>query len=107
LKLADPRFEEVLKKITIEPGKKLKVSEQLKPIAPAKPPFGRIRTIHSDKFGAVYVNDRFFGHVDEFSNSSQGILINPGDYEVKIVPGQGAPVVQKIKVEADKVSIVR
>jgi hypothetical protein len=53
------------------------------------------------------VNDKYFGHVDEFSNSSQGILINPGEYEVRIEPTSGSPVVRKMKVEAEQTVIVK
>jgi hypothetical protein len=52
-----------------------------------KGPFGRLRitTGNNDKFSPVYINNKFMGHVDEFSNPEQGLLIPPGDYEVKIV----------------------
>jgi PEGA domain-containing protein len=107
LKLVDPRYEELTTRITINAGKKTTVSEILKELPPAKPPFGRIRTESADKFAAVYVNDKFMGHADEFSNSSQGLLINPGEYTVKIVPASGPPVTQTVKVEADKTTVVK
>jgi hypothetical protein len=107
LKLSDPRFEEFTTKVTIKPGKKTTVSETLKALPPAKPPFGRLRTESSDEFAAVYVNDRFMGHADEFSNFAQGLLLNPGEYTVKIVPTSGSPVTQTVKIEADKTVIVK
>jgi hypothetical protein len=107
LKLVDPRYEELTTKVTINPGKKTTVAETLKALPPPKPPFGRIRTENADKFAAVYVNDKFMGHVDEFSNSSQGLLINPGEYTVKIAPANGQPIIQKVTVEADKTVIVK
>ncbi len=61
----------------------------MKALPLAKPPFGRLRTPSPDKFAAVYVNDKFMGHADEFSNSGQGLLLNPGEYKVKIVPVSG------------------
>ena len=107
LKLSDPRFEEFTTKVTIRPGKKTTVSETLKALPPAKPPFGRLRTESSDEFAAIYVNDRFMGHVDEFSNFAQALLLNPGEYTVKIVPASGSPVTQTVKIEADKTVIVK
>jgi hypothetical protein len=107
LKLSDPRFEEFTTKVTIKPGKKTTVSETLKALPPAKPPFGRLRTESSDEFAAIYVNDRFMGHADEFSNFAQGLLLNPGEYTVKIVPASGSPVTQTVKIEADKTVIVK
>jgi PEGA domain len=107
LKLVDPRYEEMTTKVTINPGKKTTIAEKLKELPPPKPPFGTVRTENPDKFAAVYINDKFMGHVDEFSNSSQGLLLNPGEYAVKIVPASGAPVTQSIKVEADKTIVVK
>ncbi len=95
-------------KVTIEPGKTTKLSETMKALPLAKPPFGRLRTPSTDKFAAVYVNGKYMGHADEFSNSGQGLLLNPGEYTVKIVPvsgGEGRD--EKVKIEADKVTVVR
>jgi PEGA domain len=107
VKLADPRYEELTTKVTIAAGKKTTIHQTLKELPLAKPPFGRLRTESPDKFAAVYVNDKYMGHADEFSNSSQGLLINPGEYAVKIVPASGAPVTQTVKIEADKTVIVK
>ena len=108
IKLAEPRYEEVAKKVNIAAGQKLTITETLKPLPLAKPPFGRVRTMHPDKFAAVYVNGKFMGHVDEFSNFAQGLLLNPGSYELKIVPAtSGSPVAKTITVEADKTVIVQ
>ena len=107
VKLVDPRYEELATKVTIKAGKKTTIHETLKALPPAKPPFGRLRTESPDKFAAVYVNDKYMGHADEFSNSAQGLLLNPGEYAVKIVPASGAPVTQTVKIEADKTVVVK
>ena len=107
LKLVDPRFEEMTTKITVASGKKLKVSESLKALPEPKGPFGSIRTIHPDKFAAVYVYDKYMGHVDEFSNSSQVLQLPVGEYKVKIVPASGPTVEQTVKLEAGKTVIVK
>jgi hypothetical protein len=107
LKLLEPRFEDFSTKVTIKAGKKTTVSETLKALPPAKPPFGRLRTISSDEFAAVYVNDKFMGHADEFNNFAQGLLLNPGEYSVKIVPASGSPITQTVKIEVDKTVIVK
>ncbi len=37
---------------------------------------------------AVFVDDRFVGHVDEFDGLGHGMLLSPGKHEVKItLPG--------------------
>jgi hypothetical protein len=108
LKLVDPRYQEIDKKITIVAGKKLVVKETMTALPEAKPPFGYLRTENPDHFAAVYVNDRFMGHVDEFSNPAQKLALNPGTYEVKIVPlnGQGT-VTKTVTLEAEKTVIVK
>jgi PEGA domain-containing protein len=107
LKLVDPRYQEFVSQVNITAGKKTVVHETLTPVPLAKPPFGRLRTVSTDKFAAVYVNERFCGHADEFSNFAQGLLLNPGEYDVKIVPATGTPVTAKVKIEADEVTVVR
>jgi hypothetical protein len=108
VKLIDPRFEDFSTKVTIQAGKTTKLHQKLTSRPVAKPPFGRLRTIADDKFAAVYVNGQFMGHADEFSNSSQGLLLNPGEYTVKIAPVNGGQVKEeKIKIEVDKVTVVR
>jgi hypothetical protein len=74
----------------------------------AKLPFGTLRTENSDHFAAVYVNGHFMGHVDEFSNFAQGLLLNPGSYEVRIVPvnGQGE-VTKSVTLIANQTVLVR
>lgn len=108
LKLVEPRYEEIVKKITIVAGKKLTVTETMKAIPLPQPPFGTLRTENVDHFAAVYVNGKFMGHVDEFSNSHQGLLLNPGTYEVKIEPvSGGTPITQTVTITANQTSIVK
>jgi hypothetical protein len=46
--------------------------------------------------------------VDEFSDFAQGVLLNPGDYNVRIEPVSGGNAVnQKIHIEAGKTTIVK
>ena len=108
VRLVDPRYEEIVKKVTIAAGKKTVVKETMKALPPAKPPFGTLRTENPDHFAAVYVNGRYMGHVDEFSNFAQGLLLNPGTYEVKIVPtGGGTPVTKSVTIEENKTVLVK
>ncbi len=98
----------MVRKVTIQPGRVFSLSETMRPVELAKPPFGRLRTLSPDKFAAVYVNGKFMGHADEFSNAAQGLLLNPGDYIVKIVPvGSDQGREEHIKIEAERVTIVR
>jgi len=108
VRLVDPRYEEVTRKVTVQAGQTTTISEKLTPIAPATPPFGRLRTLGFSKFAAVYVNDKFYGQVDEFSNFAQSLLLKPGEYKVRIVPlAEGSPQEETVKIEADQVTVVR
>ena len=108
VRLSEPRYEDVVAKVTIQSGQTTKLAETLKPLPLAKPPFGRLRTISPDKYAAVYVNGKFMGHAGEFNNPVQGLLLNPGEYTVKIVPpGSDQGTEEHIRIEADKVTIVR
>ena len=43
IKLEDPRYQEIVKKVTIEAGKKTVMKETMMALPPAKPPFGKLR----------------------------------------------------------------
>ena len=47
------------------------------------------------------------GHSGEFDHGAQYLLLNPGEYAVKIVPISGNPITQTVKVEADKTVVVK
>jgi len=109
VKLIDPRYEEFSTSVKIEAGKTTKLREKLKPVALPQPPFGRLRTVGgngNNKYAAVYVDGKFMGHVDEFNNFAQGLLLKPGDYTVRIAPTGAAAHEEKVKIEADKVTTV-
>jgi hypothetical protein len=106
--LSEPRYEDVVTKVTVQAGKTAQLAQTMKALPLAKPPFGRLRTFSEDKFAAVYVNGKFMGHAGEFNNPVQGLLLNPGSYAVKIVPvsgGEGRE--EQVTIEADKVTIVK
>jgi len=107
VKLVDPRYQDIDKKVMITAGQKTVLKETMVALPVPKPPFGKLRIENGDKFAAVYINDHFMGHADEFSNSMQWLLLNPGTYEVKVVPMNGAPMTQMVTIEADKTVIVK
>lgn len=108
VKLVDPRYQDIVKKVTIEAGKKTVIHETMMRLPIPKPPYGYLRVESPDHFGAVYVNDHFMGHVDEFSNAGQKLALPPGTYTVKIVPRDGQnPVTKSVTLEAEKTEIVK
>jgi len=107
IKLIDPRYEEGTASVELTAGKTTTISQTLKPLPTPKGPFGTLRTRSADKFAAVYINDKFYGHADEFSNSSQGLLLPPGEYTVRIEPvSGGSAVAKKVQIEAGKTVLV-
>jgi hypothetical protein len=108
VKLVDPRYEEVSTTVDLKAGKTTDLAQTLKALPPAKGPFGMIHTACPDKFAAVYVNDRFYGHAGEFNNSMQALLLPAGEYRVRVEPTSGgAPVNQTIRLEAGKTVVVK
>ena len=107
IKLEDPRYQEIVKKVTITAGKTTVMKETMVALPPAKPPFGKLRVENPDHFAAVYVNDHFMGHVDEFSNFAQALWLNPGSYEVRVVPTNGPTVTKTVTIEVDKTVLVK
>jgi PEGA domain len=106
VKLVDPRYEEFSTTVDLKAGTTTKLAEALKPLPPPKGPFGGLRTPVPEKYAAVYINDKFYGHAGEFNNSSQKLMLPEGEYTVRVEPSSGAPINQKIKIEAGKTVLV-
>jgi len=105
--LREPRYEVATTHVTIVAGKTLTVKQDMKMLPVPKGPFGRLRTEGPEKFAAVYINGAYMGHVDEFDNFAQGLLLPPGEYTVKIVPESGASgIEQKVDLKANETTIV-
>ncbi|MGC9949936.1 MAG: PEGA domain-containing protein [Bryobacteraceae bacterium] len=105
--LREPRYEVATTHVTIVAGKTVTVKQDLKALPEPKGPFGRLRTEGAEKYAAVYVNGAYMGHVDEFDNFAQGLLLPPGQYTVKIVPVNGAAgVEQTVDLKANVTTVV-
>ena len=112
----DPRYEDFTTKVTVRAKKTTKIKYALKPVEPAKPPFGRLRlgggeaesfmSIAAGDTGAIYINDKFFGYVDELNNPGGGLLLNPGTYDLHIVSPIFGDIRQKVTIEANKVTVI-
>ena len=104
LVLREPRYQEYKTTVKIEAGKTTTVSQSLQPRPLATPPFGRLRLTGFEKYAAVYVNEGYMGHADEFSAPGQGLLLNPGDYNLKVTSQAGSTLLeQKITLRQNEV----
>ncbi|MDZ7639378.1 MAG: PEGA domain-containing protein [Bryobacterales bacterium] len=108
IKLVDPRYEDYETKVTAEAGetKKFDFKMTAKPVP--QPPFGQIRTIQgASKYTGVYLNAQYVGHVDEFSNRFQRLLLPPGSYLARFEnPETGATYEESITVSANQTTTI-
>jgi hypothetical protein len=112
----DPRYEDFVTKVSITKGKTTKIHYTMKMLEPAKPPFGRLRlgggepesfiSVAAGDIGAVYINNKYYGYVDELNNAGGGLLLNPGTYDVHISSPKFGEINQKVTIEANKLTII-
>ena len=108
LVLREPRCQEYSTTVKIESGKTTTVSQSLQPLALAKPPFGRLKVAGFEKYASVFVNGAYMGHADEFNGPNQGLLLNPGDYNVNVSSQAGSTLLeQKVALRQDQVLTLR
>jgi len=77
-------------KIILEPGQKhlIHVAMQKNPAAQYPDSTAQVKILVSPNRAAVFVDDQFVGHVDEFDGPGQALLLVPGKHRVKItLPG--------------------
>lgn len=111
------QYEDYTAKVDVHSHKTTKVRYSMKRLPTPKPPFGRLRLVggEPDSFmsvaagdaGAIYLNDKFVGYVDQMNNIGSGFLINPGTYNVFIDSPTFGQIHQKVTIEANKVSVIR
>jgi hypothetical protein len=108
LRIEEPRFETFETTITITAGETTKVRENLAKKQIPSPPFGQLRTIEgANKFSAVYLNEAYMGHVDEFSNFGQRLLLPPGNYQMKVEkPDNGLTYEETITIDANQTTTI-
>ncbi|HZT32641.1 MAG TPA: PEGA domain-containing protein [Bryobacteraceae bacterium] len=114
--LRDPRYEEYTTKVNIKPGKTTKVHFALKKLPVPQPPFGRFRlgggepesfmSVAAGDVGAVYLNDKFYGYLDELNNAGGGLLLKPGTYDLHVSSPLFGEIRKQITIEANKLTIV-
>ena len=103
LVLREPRYQEYKTTVKIEAGRTETVSQSLQPLNLASPPFGTLKVEGFEKYAPVYVNGQFMGHADEFNGPGQGLLLNPGDYDVKVSSPAGSTLLeQKVTITQDQ-----
>ena len=112
----DPRYDDYTVKVNVQAHRTTKIKYTMKMLEPAKPPFGRLRlgggepesfiSVAEGDVGAVYLNNRFYGYVDELNNAGGGLLLNPGTYDLHVSSPKFGEINQKVTIEANKVTVV-
>lgn len=112
--LSDPRYKDFTTKVTVAAGKTTKISYKLEPADPAKPPYGRLRfsggepesfmSVTAGDTSAVFINEKFYGYVDELNNAGGGLLLPPGTYDLRVSSPIHGEISQKVTLEANKVT---
>jgi hypothetical protein len=83
-------YRDFTQKVVLEPGQKLTVSVAMEKDPQARYPeqTAQVKLSVSPNRAAVFVDDRYVGHVDEFDGPGQALLVAPGRHRVKIsLPG--------------------
>jgi hypothetical protein len=83
-------YKDFSQKIVVEPGRKqvLNIALEADPQARYPEVTAEVKMSVKPRRAAVFVDDRFVGHVDEFDGANQGLLLAPGKHRVKVsLPG--------------------
>lgn len=115
--LQDPRCEDFRTTVTVKAGEVTEVNYRLKRLELAKPPLGTLRfgrgksetfmsMVVSDT-SAVYINGKFYGHVDELNHVGTGLLLPPGTYEVRVSSPMHGNINQKVTIEANRTTTIK
>ncbi len=108
LVLREPRYQEYRGTVKIEVGKTTTISQSLQPLPRPNPPFGKLKVKGFEKYAGVFVNGAYMGHADEFDGPNEALLLNPGNYEVRITSQAGSTLLEeKVTIQQDKVATIR
>ena len=107
VRLSEPRYEDIVKKVTIESGKTTKVAETMKALPPAKPPFGTLRVYLSRQVCGGLCERQIHGPRRRVQQLVAGSPTESGRIHGKGGAGQWSGGKEEhIKIETDKVTIV-
>jgi PEGA domain len=83
-------YQDFTRKVVLEPGQQLTLSVAMDKDPHAQYPeqTAQVKLSVSPNRAAVFVDERYVGHVDEFDGPGQALLLAPGRHRVKIsLPG--------------------
>jgi PEGA domain len=83
-------YKDFTQKVVLEPGQKhtINVAMEKDPQAQYPEQTAQVKMSVSPNRAAVFVNESYVGHVDEFDGPGQALLLAPGKHKIKIsLPG--------------------
>jgi len=112
----EPRYQDSTVKVTVTAGKTAKVHFAMTKLPVPEPPFGRLRlgggeaesfmSVAAGDTGAVYLNDKYYGYVDELNDAGGGLLLKPGTYSLHVVSSRFGDLRREVTITANKVTVV-
>jgi hypothetical protein len=75
--------------VMLDPGKTYTIALNMQKTAVQAPrDAAQLRIVAYPERAAVFIDEQFTGHVDEFNGAGQGILLTPGEHKIRIaLPG--------------------
>ncbi len=82
-------YSDFRQEVMLDPGKTYTITLKMQKDPVQKPEqAAQLRIVAYPERAAVFVDEQFTGHVDEFNGVGQGILLTPGEHKVRIaLPG--------------------
>ena len=90
VKLVDPMHEDMTLDVGIASGQETTIRQRMKPLdIPKREKLGELET---DDWGnaAIYLNGKYYANSNELDHPSYSLLLDPGDYNMKLVPVDGS-----------------
>ena len=90
VKLVDPMHEDMTMDVGITAGKETTIRQRMKPLnVPKRDKLGELET---DNWGnsAIYLNGKYYANSNELDHPSCSLLLDPGEYDMKLVPVNGS-----------------
>ena len=99
VKLVDPQHEDMTIDVGITAGKETTIRQRMKSLN--LPPRKNLGELETSNWGnsAIYLNGKYYANSNELDNPAYSLLLDPGEYTVKIVPVDGG------KGREDKIKI--
>ncbi len=90
VKLVDPRHEDMTLEVGVSAGQETTIRQRMKSLN--LPPRKNLGELETENWGnsAIYLNGAYYANANELDNPSYSLLLDPGEYTMKLVPVNGS-----------------